>query len=171
MPQDGDAISRDVLEEGSYYLSKLGLSLEEIARHFETTPEIVIELANSYSVKLKHGEVTESDFDRAFWEGVRKEADGDMKLTVVSDKGFHHVWKSELDRLDGRSLMAIYESSRDFLGADPNQKFLDYSPPKGYDPLAMDREVRKAIGIIAELLESKWRESNSKEDKGSPTLK
>jgi len=152
-------ITPEILEEGCYYLSRLGLADEEIALHFETSPGRVAELVRSYSSKLKSGEVTEGDFDRTFWEDVRKEAEGDMKLTVVSEKGFHHVWKSDLQRLGGRSLMAIYESSRDFLGADPNQKFLDYPPPKGYDPLAMDREVRKAVGVIGELLEGKWKET------------
>ncbi len=140
----------------------MGLPDEQIARHFETSPGRVAELVRSYSSKLKSGEVAEGDFDRTFWEGVRKEAEGDLKLTVVSDKGFHHVWKSELQRLDGRSLMAVYESSRDFLGADPNQKFLDYPPPKGYDPLAMDREVRKAVAVLGELLEGKWKETKSR---------
>jgi len=65
---------------------------------------------------------------------------------------------SELQRLDGHTLMAIYESSRDFLDSDPTQKFLDYPSPRGYDPLAMDREVRKALGILGELLEVKWKE-------------
>lgn len=152
-------ISPEILEEGCYHLSKLGLSDQRIAVHFETSAAHVAELVKSYSAKLKSGKVTEGDFDRRFWEGVKKEAEGDVKLTVVSDKGFHHAWKSELERLDGRALMAIYESSRDFLGADPNQKFLDYPPPKGFDPLAMDREVRKAIAVLGELLERKWKET------------
>jgi hypothetical protein len=152
-------VSREVLEEGCYYLSLLGLSEEQIAGHFETTPRRVAELIGSYSSKLKSGKVTAGDLDRAFWDGVKREAEGDLKLTVVSDRGFHHVWRSDLGRLDGRALMAIYESSRDFLDADPNQKFLDYAPPKGYDPLAMDREVRKAVGILGELLEDKWQET------------
>ena len=156
-------VSREILEEGCYYLSRLGLTDEQIARHFEASPERVAELVRSYSSKLKSGEVASGDFDRAFWEGVKKEAEGDLKLTVVSDKGFHHLWKSELQRLDGRALMAIYESSRDFLGADSNQKFLDYPPPKGYDPLAMDREVRKAVGILEELLEGKWKDTKPQE--------
>ncbi len=155
-------VSREILEEGCYYLALLGLPDEQIARHFEISPGRVAELVKSYSSKLKSGEVAEGDFDRTFWEGVRKEAEGDLKLTVVSDKGFHHVWKSELQRVDGRSLMAIYESSRDFLGADPNQKFLDYPPPKGYDPLAMDREVRKAVAVLGELLEGKWKQTKSR---------
>jgi len=159
-------VSREILEEGCYYLSALGLSEDQIGRHFETSPSNVAELVKSYSSKLKSGELTEGVLDRAFWEGVKKEAEGDLKLTVVSDKGFHHIWKSELQRLDGRALMIIYESSRDFLGADPNQKFLDYPAPNGYDPLAMDREVRKAIGVIGELLEGKWKETMPQKDDG-----
>jgi hypothetical protein len=155
-------VSREILEEGCYYLSRLGLSDEQIAHHFETSPRHVAELVRSYSRKLKSGEVTTDDSDRVFWEGVKKEAEGDLKLTVVSDKGFHHIWRSELQRLDGSAVMAIYESSRDFLGADPNQKFLDYPLPKGYDPLAMNREVRKAVGILGELLEAKWKDTNPK---------
>jgi len=152
-------VSREILEEGCYYLSRVGLPEEQIAQHFETSPENVAKMIASYSSKLKSGKVAEGDFDRAFWEGVKREAEGDLKLTVVSEKGFHHVWKSELQKLDGHALMAIYESSRDFLGADPNQKFLEYNPPKGYDPLAIDREIRKAIGALEELLDDKWKKT------------
>jgi hypothetical protein len=152
-------VSPEVLEEACYYLSRLGLTDEQIARHFEASPERVAELIESYSSRLRSGEVTSGALDSAFWEGVKREAEGDLRLTVVSEKGFHHVWKTELQRLDGRNLMAIYESSKDFLGADPNQKFLDYAPPKGYDPLAIEREVRKAVAILGELLEDKWKET------------
>ena len=155
-------ISDEILEEGCYYLNLMGMSYEEAAAHFETTSERAETLAESYSAKLKSGKVVAGDFDRAFWEDVRKEAEGDVKLTFVSEKGFHHAWKSELEALDGRALMSIYESSKDFMGADANQKFLDYPPPKGYDPLAMDREVKKAVTIIGELLADKW-----KSEKGS----
>jgi hypothetical protein len=113
-------------------------------------------MIDSYESKLKEGRIVPGDLDRAFWEDVKREAEGDVKLTFLSEKGFHHAWKSELRRLDGPALMSIYESSKDFLGADPNQKFLDYPPPKGYDPLAMDRELRKAVGVIGELLAEKW---------------
>jgi hypothetical protein len=153
-------VSDEVLEEGSYYLSQLGLTDSQIAIHFETTATKVAKLVRSYSEKLKSGKVSPGDFDRAFWEDVKKEAEGDVKLTFVSDKGFHHSWKSELARLDGRALMSIYESSKDFVVADPNQKFLDYPPPKGYDPLAMDREIKKAVAVIGELLAEKWKAEN-----------
>jgi hypothetical protein len=152
-----DDVSDEILEEGCYYLSELGLTMEQISAHFEISPERASSLANSYESKLKSGKVAKMDIDRVFWEDVKKEAEGDMKLTFLSDKGFHHAWKSELGRLDGPALMSIYEASKDFLSADPNQKFLDYPPPKGYDPLAMDRELRKAVGVIGELLAEKWK--------------
>jgi hypothetical protein len=158
VPNSSDPeIGEEILEEGCYYLSQMGLSSAQIAKHFETTPARVKKLVQAYSTKLGRGTVTAGDFDRSFWENVKKEAEGDVKLTFVAEKGFHHWWKSELERLDGRALMSIYESSKDFMAADPNQKFLDFPPPSGYDPLAMDREVKKAVIIIGELLAEKWK--------------
>ena len=157
-----DEISDEVLEEGCYYLSELGLPAGQIAKHFETTPARVARLSKSYARKLKSGELSAGDFDRTFWEDVKKEAEGDMKLTFVSPKGFHHSWKSELQRLDGPALMSIYEASKGFLSADPNQKFLSFPPPKGYDPLAMDREVKKAVDVLGELLAEKWKAERAK---------
>ncbi|MDG6909445.1 MAG: hypothetical protein JRN57_00940 [Nitrososphaerota archaeon] len=162
-----DEVSEEILEEGCYYLSRLGLTPEDIARHFETTPARASALARAYGSKLKSGEAVEGDFDRVFWEDVKKEAEGDVKLTFLSEKGFHHAWKSELQRLDGPALMSIFESSKDFLSADPNQKFLDYPPPKGYDPLAMDRELRKAVETIGGLLAEKWKEGSGSRRKKS----
>ena len=164
-----DDVSDEILEEGCYYLSDLGLTMEQISVHFEISPQRAADLAKSYESKLKSGEVAKGDIDRVFWEGVRKEAEGDMKLTFLSDKGFHHAWKSELARLDGSALMSIYEASRDFLSADPNQKFLDYPPPKGYDPLAMDREIRKAVAVIGELLAEKWKSDEGSGQKAAKT--
>jgi hypothetical protein len=160
-----DDVSDEILEEGCYYLAEMGLSMEEVSAHFEISLERATNLAKSYESKLKVGMVTKGEIDRVFWEDVKKEAEGDMKLTFLSDKGFHHAWKSELGRLDGTALMSIYEASKDFLGADPNQKFLDFPPPKGYDPLAMDRELRKAVGVIGEMLAEKWKSDAGSSDK------
>lgn len=157
MPRSDDAdISDEILEEGCYQLSRMGLSTEQIAKHFELTPSKIKALIDSYESKLRAGRITPGEFDRTFWEDVKKEAEGDIKLTFLSEKGFHHAWKSELRKLDGPALMSIYEASKDYLSADPNQKFLDFPPPKGYDPFAMDRELRKATGIIGKLLAEKW---------------
>ena len=164
-----DDVSDEILEEGCYYLSDLGLTMEQISVHFEISPERATSLAKSYESKLKSGKAVKGDFDRVFWEDVKKEAEGDMKLTFLSDKGFHHAWKSELGKLDGTALMSIYEASKDFLSADPNQKFLDYPPPKGYDPLAMDRELSKAVGVIGELLAEKWKSDGGSGQKATKT--
>ena len=142
---------------------KLGLTDSQVASHLETTPVKVTRLGRSYASKLRKGTVVPSEFDQAFWEGVKREAEGDMKLTFISEKGFHHAWMSELKKLDGPALMSIYEASKDFLGSDPNRKFLDFPTPKGYDPLALDREVRKAIEVIGGLLDEKWRAENRPE--------
>lgn len=123
------------------------------------------ELAQSYSRRLESGEAAAGEFDAPFWEGVRKEAEWDSKVTFVSEKGFHHAWRSELERLDGEVLMSILESNKDFLSANPNQKFLGYPPPKGYDPLALEREVRRTVAIVSELLEMKWSEQSSGEER------
>jgi len=168
MPADPDGVSDEVLEEGCYYLNEIGLTPHQIAQHFETTPARVRKLMKAYSAKLSKGTAVAGEVDRVFWEDVKKEAEGDVKLTFISGKGFHHAWQSELSRLDGHALMEIYEHSKDFLGADPNQKFLDFPPPKGYDPLAMDREVRRAVGVVAALLAEKWKTENaSGKDKSS----
>ena len=156
-------VSEEVLEEGCYYLSKLGLSLKEVAEKLEIPRAKVVAHRNSYSRKLKQGKVKGDDFDVTFWKEVKEEAEGNTKVTFVSEKGFHHSWKSDLQKLDGPSLMAIYESSKEFLDTDPNQRFLDYAAPKGYDPLALQREVRRTVGIINSILEERWNsESSSK---------
>ena len=156
-------VDDEVLEEGCYHLSRLGLTTDQLAAHFEVTPSRVRALIGAYEAKLRSGSVSVGVVDQVFWEDVKKEAEGDVKLTFLSDKGFHHAWKSELQKLDGPALMSIYESSKDFVNADPNQKFLDFPPPRGYDPLAMDRELKRAVQVIGELLAEKWKESRDKE--------
>jgi len=163
---DAEEMDEEVLEEACYYLSRSGLSPGQLASYFGLPNSKVDALVKAYESKVRSGKVTPGDFDRVFWEDVKKDAEGDIKLTFLSEKGFHHAWKSELRRLDGPALMSIYESSKDFLNADPNRKFLDFPPPKGYDPLAMEREIRKAVGVIEGILDEKWasekRSSSSK---------
>lgn len=163
----GGDVDEGVLEEGCYYLSQLGMSADRISAHFELSAGEVSRLVASYSSKVASGAVMPDPFDRTFWEDVAREAEGDAKLTFVSDKGFHHAWKSELAKLDGGALMTIFEASKDFLNTDPNQKFLDYPAPKGYDPLALDREVRKALEVVGRLLEEKFGEGRA-ESVGGP---
>ena len=154
---DKDDIDDSVLEEGSYYLSKLDLDVDAIAERFEIPRSQVQRHKTRFEGKLKRGDVLEVDTDLAFWRNVKEEAEGNVKVTFVTDKGFHHAWRSDLEKLDGPSLLAIFESCKRFLNLDPNARFLEYSPPKNYDPLAMQREISKAVTVISSILEKKWK--------------
>jgi hypothetical protein len=152
-----DDIDDSVLEEGSYYLSKLDLDVDAIAERFEIPAAQVLRHRSRYERKLKDGDAVEVATDLAFWRNVKEEAEGNVKVTFVTDKGFHHAWRSDLEKLDGPSLLAIFESCKRFLNLDPNARFLEYAPPKNYDPLAMQREITKAVTVINSILESKWK--------------
>lgn len=151
-----DEVEESVLEEGAYYLSKLDLGVDAVAERFEISPAQVLRHKTRYERKLRRGDVAETAEDLAFWRSVKEEAEGNVKVTFVTDKGFHHTWRSELEKLDGPSLLAIYESCKEFLNLDPNSRFLVYSPPKNYDPLAMQREISKAVVVINSMLEKRW---------------
>ncbi len=148
-----DEIDESVIEEGSYYLSKLDLDVDAIAVRFELPSSAVAEHKTRFEGKLKRGEAVETVEDLVFWRSVKEEAEGNVKVTFVTDKGFHHAWRSDLEKLDGPSLLAIFESCKRFLNLDPNSRFLEYSPPKNYDPLAMQREISKAVTVINSILE------------------
>jgi hypothetical protein len=152
-----DEIDDSVLDEGSYYLSKLDLDVAAIAERFEIPSSQVLRHKTRYEARLKSGDVVEVATDLAFWKSVKEEAEGNVKVTFVTDKGFHHSWRSDLEKLDGQSLLAIFESCKRFLNLDPNSRFLEYSPPKNYDPLAMQREISKAVTVISSILENKWK--------------
>jgi hypothetical protein len=158
-----DEIDDSVLEEGSYYLSKLDLDVDAIAERFEIPTSQVLRHKTRFEGKLKRGDVLEVDTDLAFWRNVKEEAEGNVKVTFVTDKGFHHAWRSDLEKLDGPSLLAIFESCKRFLNLDPNARFLEYAPPKNYDPLAMQREISKAVTVINSILEKKWKREGKDE--------
>ena len=149
-----DEIDDSVLEEGSYYLSKLDLDVDAIAVRFELPPSAVVKHKTRFEGRLKRGEAVETAEDLIFWRSVKEEAEGNVKVTFVTDKGFHHAWRSDLEKLDGPSLLAIFESCKRFLNLDPNSRFLEYAPPKNYDPLAMQREITKAVTVINSILEN-----------------
>ena len=156
-PSRMDEVDDSVLEEGSYYLSKLDLDVDQIAERFEIPPASVLRHKTRYEARLKRGDVIAADDDLAFWRNVKQEAEGNVKVTFVTDKGFHHAWRSDLEKLDGPSLLAVFESCKRFLNLDPNSRFLEYSPPKNYDPLAMQREISKAVTVINSILGKKWK--------------
>lgn len=156
-----DGVDDDTLDEGCYYLSKLGLSPKELAERFEISASDAQKRKKRFEAKLRSGKLVEEPVSMDFWKSVREEAEGNVKVTFVSGKGFHHAWRSDLKKLDGQSLLAIYESCKDFMNLDPNARFLQYDAPKNYDPLAMQREIAKAVVVIGNLLEEKWKEEQT----------
>ena len=155
-----DEIDESVLDEGSYYLSKLDLDIDAIAERFELPAATVLKHKTRFEGKLKRGDAVETTEDLVFWRSVKEEAEGNVKVTFVTDQGFHHSWRSDLEKLDGPSLLAIFESCKRFLNLDPNARFLEYAPPKNYDPLAMQREISKAVTVLNSILEKKWKQGS-----------
>lgn len=152
----GEMIDEEILDEGCYYLSFLGLTTKEISERFGIAEGDASKRAKRFGSRLKKGELTE-DMGLEFWRSVREEAEGNVKVTFVSGKGFHHSWRSDLAKLDGPTLLSIYESCKDFLNLDPNARFLRYEPPKNYDPLAMQREISRATVVIEALIKERWK--------------
>ena len=58
--------------------------------------------------------------------------------------------------MESPALMAIFETSKQFLDFDMYRKYLDTKPPVGYDPMALQRQVKRAVDIIREILEKRW---------------
>ena len=158
-PGDGsDAIDEGILDEGCFYLTRLGVTPREVASRFEITESEVNRRAKRFERGLKDGKIAAESVSADFWKSIREEAEGNVKVTFVSEKGFHHSWRSDLRKLDGSTLLSIFESCKSFLNLDPSARFLEYKTPKNYDPLAMQREISKAVVVIGALLEEKWDE-------------
>ncbi len=159
-------IDEDVMSEGCYYLSKLGLGPEAIAERFEISEAEAERYRDGFARRLLEGAASETASDLEFWKSVREEAEGNIKVTFVTGKGFHHAWRSDLEKLDGPTLLSIFESCKEFLNVDPNTRFLKYSPPKNYDPLAMEREISKAVTLIDSILKRKWKQERTPQRRG-----
>jgi len=156
-----EEIDQGILDEGCYHLTRLGMTPGEVAARFEITAGQVTKRAARFEQLLREGKVSDEPVSRDFWRSIREEAEGNVKVTFVSEKGFHHSWRSDLRKLDGPTLLAIFESCKAFLDLDPSSRFLEYNTPKNYDPLAMQREISRAVTVVGSLLEEKWREEQS----------
>ena len=154
---DSDTIDETILDEGCYYLTEQGMTPKEVAVRFEISESQVARRARRFGKRLEEGRVPEESVSTEFWKSIREEAEGNVKVTFVSEKGFHHSWRSDLSKLDGPTLLSLFESCKSFLDMDPSSRFLEYKTPKNYDPLAMQREISKAVVVIGGLLEEKWK--------------
>ena len=151
------------LEEACYYLHKKGLTFQELSRALEIPEETAARFHQEYSKKLEEGLVQENEVDKNLWEDIYHDSKGDEKVTFVRDDGFYHCRKSDLEGMDSTALMAIFETSKKFLDFDMYKPYLASKTPVGYDPMALQRQVKRAVELIQEILEKKWVQRTGKE--------
>ena len=144
------------LEEAAYYLHKRGLNFDELSKRFELSPDQVRQLYESYLNKIKDGTVREDEVDSRLWTDIHDDAIGNEKITFVRDDGFYHCKRSDLESMDNTALMSIFESSKKFLDFDIYKRYLGSKPPVGYDPMALQRQVGRAIIMIENILKQRY---------------
>lgn len=144
------------LQEACYYLKKKGLSIEELSRILEVPAQRILALYKEYETRLEKGLVSENEVDKTLWEDVYNDSMGNEKVTFVRDNGFYHCRKSDLEKMESPALMSIFETSKKFLDFDMYRRYLDTKPPVGYDPMAMQRQIKRAVEIINKILDSRY---------------
>ena len=68
--------------------------------------------------------------------------------------------------MESPALMAIFETSKKFLDFDMYRRYLDSKPPVGYDPMAMQRQIKRAVDLIEQVLKQRWENAESKTIEG-----
>ena len=155
------------LEEACYYLRKKGLSFPELSKALEISVSQATQLFEDYASKIAAGAVDESEVDRNLWEDIHSDSMGNEKITFVRDDGFYHCRRSDLELMESSALMSIFESSKKFLDFDMYKRYLHTKPPVGYDPMAMQRQIKRSIELIDEILKQRW----AREAPKSPEIK
>ena len=144
------------LEEACYYLRKNGLTFPELAKALEIPETEAVRLFEQYTSKIASGAASENEVDKNLWEDIHNDSYGNEKITFARDNGFYHCRKSDLDLMESSALMSIFESSKKFLDFDMYKPFLDSKVPVGYDPMALQRQVKRAIELIQDILKKRW---------------
>ncbi len=132
------------------------MNFHDISKALEITEEEAVRFHREYSGKISTGLVKENDVDRNLWEDIYHDSMGDEKVTFARDNGFYHCRKSDLEAMDSTALMAIFETSKKFLDFDMYKPYLNSKPPVGYDPMALQRQVKRAVDLIQEVLQKRW---------------
>jgi hypothetical protein len=154
---DVDTEALPYLEEACYYLRKKGLSFQEVSKALEIPEPQVNRLFEVYQSKIAKGLAEESEVDRNLWEDVYNDSFGNEKITFARENGFYHCRRLDLETMDSDALMNIFETSKKFLDFDMYRRYLDSKPPVGYDPMAMQRQIKRAVELIQEILQQRWK--------------
>ena len=158
--------SEDVLpylQEACFYLHKKGLSFHELSKALGIPEEEAERFQKDYEDKVSKGLVQETDLDKNLWEDIYLDTMGDEKVTFARDDGFYHCRKSDLEKMESPALMAIFETSKKFLYFDTYKRYLGSRPAVGYDPMALQRQVKRAVDLIQSILDKRWREESRKD--------
>ncbi len=150
------------LQEACYYLRKKGLTLQQLSKALEISEEEAESMYRMYESKIVMGVVEDNEVDRSLWEDVYNDSLGNEKITFVRDDGFYHCRRTDLEKMNSPALMAIFESSKKFLDFDMYKPYLDSKPPVGYDPMALQRQVKRAVDLIEEILRNRWETESKK---------
>ena len=153
----------EYLEEACYYLHKKGLSFLEVSKALEISKEEATRFQREYSEKISKGIVKENDVDRNLWEDIYHDSFGDEKVTFARDNGFYHCRKSDLEGMESTALMSIFETSKKFLDFDMYKPYLNSKAPVGYDPMALQRQVKRAVDLIQAILHERWKQAGGKD--------
>jgi len=146
----------EYIQEACYYLHKRGLSFSDISKALEISEEEALKLERDYAKKIERGTVRESELDRNLWEDIYHDSLGDEKVTFVRDNGFYHCRKSDLEGMDSTALLSIFETCKKFLDFDLYKPYLNSKVPAGYDPMALQRQVKRSVELIQGILDSRW---------------
>ena len=163
-----DQDSSQYLQEACYYLLKKGLSLEQVSKALEVSEQEATQLYREFESKIASGKREENEVDRNLWEDVYNDSVGNEKITFVRDNGFYHCRRDDLDKMDSPALMAIFETCKKFLDFDMYRRYLDSKPPVGYDPMAMQRQIKRAVDLIEKILKQRWESGETKENDSQP---
>ena len=167
--KQGSDDASQYLQEASYYLRKKGLTTEQVSKALEISEEEATRLYLQFESRIASGDAMENEVDRNLWEDVYNDSVGNEKITFVRDDGFYHCRRADLDTMESSALMAIFETSKKFLDFDMYRRYLDSKPPVGYDPMAMQRQIKRAVDLIEQVLKHRWENEVSKgNDSTSP---
>ena len=165
MPREERSVDEDVrqyLQEACYYLHKRGLTYQKLSKALEIPVQEAMQLFREYESKLAKGLAQENEVDKALWEDVYNDSIGNEKVTFVRDDGFYHCRRSDLEKMESSALMTIFETSKKFLDFDMYKRYLGTKPPVGYDPMALQRQVKRAMDIVEEILKQRWEKEGKK---------
>ncbi len=151
------------LQEACYYLRRKGLSFTELSKALEISEAQATRLFEEYASKIAAGAASENEVDKNLWEDIHNDSFGNEKITFARDDGFYHCRRSDLELMESSALMSIFESSKKFLDFDMYKPYLNTKPPVGYDPMALQRQVKRAIELIQEILNQRFKKESEPE--------